>query len=224
MRRKNNLETNNWNKYYQNANQLWSSNPDFRLMQYFDLIKKGNVLDLGIGEGRNSIPFALSDFNIDGVDTFEPALSRCKEIFKGINTTINLISCDLREYDIKSDNYNLIIVANVLNFFKKSEIDMIVQKIKTGLKEDGILYLTVFSILEPKFSILDLNQEKVEENTFYIEERNSYVHYFTQKELNVYFSDFELICLFEGIEYDTSHGIPHYHGGIDFMARKKRDI
>jgi len=217
------LETNNWDKYYQNTNQLWSSNPDFRLMQYFDLIKKGNVLDLGIGEGRNSIPFALSNCNIDGVDTFEPALSRCNEIFKGIDTTINLIKCDLREYDIKSDNYNLIIASSILNFFKKSEIDMIVQKIKQGLKEDGILYLTVFSTLDPKFSLLNLNQEKFEENTFYIEERNSYIHYFTQKERNKYFSDFELICLFEGIEYDTSHGTPHYHGCIDFMARKKRD-
>lgn len=213
-----------WEKYYQNTKQLLSSDTDFRLLQYLDLIEKGNVLDLGIGEGRNSIPFALNGYNIDGVDTYKPALSRCKEIFKDVETTINLINCDLREYDIKCDNYSLIIVANVLNFFKKSEIDKIVQRIQEGLKEDGILYLTVFSKLEPKYSILKHYQEEVEENTFYIEERNSYVHYFTQEEIKEYFSDFELICLFEGIEYDMSHGTPHYHGGIDFMARKKRKI
>lgn len=213
-----------WGKYYQNTKKQLSSSPDFRLLQYLDLIEKGNVLDLGIGEGRNSIPFAINGCNIDGIDTYEPALSCCKEVFKDAETTINLINCDLREYDIKSDNYSLIIVANVLNFFKKSEIDKIVQRIHEGLKEDGILYLTTFSKLEPKYNILKHNQEMIEENTFYLEERNSYVHYFTQEEINEYFSDFELIFLYEGIEYDMSHGSPHYHGGIDFMARKKRKI
>lgn len=92
------------------------------------------------------------------------------------------------------------------------------------MKEDGILYLSVFSTLEPKYSELNISQKQVEENTFYLEEKKSYVHYFTQSEITEYFSDFELICLFEGTEYDISNGTPHYHGGIEFMARKKRTI
>lgn len=211
-----------WEKGYQNTKQLWSSNPDFRLMQYIDLVKKGNVLDLGIGEGRNSIPFASLGFDVDGVDSSQTAIDRCEDNFAGLDSTVNLINCDLKEYDIKKDNYTLIIAANVLNFFKKPEIAAMVQKIKAGLQEDGILYLTVFSTLEPKYITLKLNEKQVEENTFYIQERNSFVHYFTKEEIKEYFSEFELICLFEGVEYDTSHGAPHYHGGIDFMARKKR--
>lgn len=69
--------------------------------------------------------------------------------------------------------------------------------------------------------MLNNSQMQVEENTFYIEERCSYIHFFTQNEITEYFSDFEVFCLFEGIEYDISHGAPHYHGGIDFIARKK---
>ncbi len=215
---------NDWEKYYKNSIGICGSMPDFRLIQYLDLVSKGNVLDLGIGEGRNSIPFAVKSFNIDGVDTSDTALSQCKEVFDKQGLNVNLVNCNLKDYNIKQDNYNLIIIANVLNFFNKLNINMIIHGIREGLKEDGILYLSVFSTLEPKYSELNISQKQVEENTFYLEERNSYVHYFTQNEITEYFSDFELICLYEGIEYDISHGNPHYHGGIEFMARKKRII
>lgn len=215
-------EINFWEKSYQSIKQLWSSNPDAKLMQYFDLIKKGNMLDCGIGEGRNAVPFALSGFNVDGIEISETALERCRENLNRNNGNINLNIADLRTYNIKKSNYTAIVVANVLNFFKKSEIDIIVKNIKEGLKEDGMVYLSVFSTLEPQYKFLKENSEQVEENTFYREERASYVHYFTQKEICDYFSDFELICCSEGLEYDSSHGEPHYHGGIEFIARKKR--
>lgn len=216
------MENNNiWEKSYQNTKQLWSSNPDSKLMQYFDLIKKGDLLDLGIGEGRNALPFTFSGFNIDGVDISETAIKRCEENLTPKDSTINLISSDLRKYDIKKDNYTIIIAANVLNFFRKSEIDIIIKKIKEGLKEDGLVYLSVFSTLEPRYNSIKTNKKQVEENTFYIDEKDSFAHFFTQEELNKYFSDFELICCCEGLEYDSNHGDPHYHGGIEFMARKK---
>ncbi|MBZ9687371.1 class I SAM-dependent methyltransferase [Clostridium estertheticum] len=193
-------------------------------MQYFDLIKRGDLLDLGIGEGRNALPFAFSGFNIDGVDISDTAIERCKENLNKKDSIVNLSSSDLREYHIKKDKYTLIIVANVLNFFKNSEMEMLIKKIKDGLKEDGIVYLNVFSTLAPQYNSIKMNKKQVEENTFYIEERNSYKHFFTQEEQNKYFSDFELICCCEGLEYDHSHGNPHYHGGIKFMARKKNGV
>jgi tellurite methyltransferase len=185
-------------------------------MQYCDLIKKGNLLDLGIGEGRNAFPFAFLGFNIDGVDISDTAIGRCKENLNKKDSIINLSSSDLREYDIKKDNYTLIIASNVLNFFKRSEIDTIMKKIKEGLKKDGIIYLNVFSPLDPQYDSLKMNKKQVEENTFYIDERDTYKHFFTQQELNKYFSDFELICCCEGLEYDYGNGNPHYHGGIDY--------
>ena len=102
---------NAWEKSYQNTKQLWGSNADSKLMQYFDLIKKGNLLDLGIGEGRNAPPFTFEGFNIDGIDMSETALNRCKENLSKKDSIINLVNSDLREYDINKDKYTLIIVS-----------------------------------------------------------------------------------------------------------------
>ncbi|HWR09872.1 class I SAM-dependent methyltransferase, partial [Sporomusa sp.] len=70
---------NSWDYRYSQTKQLWTWRSDSKLLQYFDLVKKGNVLDLGIGEGRNSLPFAMNGFSIDGVDISATALNRCKE-------------------------------------------------------------------------------------------------------------------------------------------------
>ena len=209
-----------WESKYKQREKLWSENPDAKLMQYFDLVMPGKLLDLGIGEGRNSIPFALNDFKIDGVDFSETAIKHCKERFHNSHN-IDLKCCDLREYSIKRDNYSLIIASNVLNFFKKSELDEVIKGIKDGLKKGGIVYLCVFSTLEPNYKKLKNSALEVEENTFFIEKRNIYKHFFTKEEIKEYFSDFELLCICEGLEYDNSHDEPHYHGGIEFMARKK---
>jgi 2-polyprenyl-3-methyl-5-hydroxy-6-metoxy-1,4-benzoquinol methylase len=213
-----------WEDGYKNIKQLWGVEPDLKLIQYFDLIKKGYVLDLGIGEGRNALPFAISGFNIEGVDISETALNQCKEEFEKINININLTCSDLRNYNINKNNYTLIIASNVLNFFKKEEIEIIIQNMKAGLKEEGIIYLSVFSTLDPKFHTLQATFESVEENTFYVKNRETYIHYFTKEEITGYFSDFEIISVIESFEYDDSHGSPHYHGGIELMVRKKKCI
>jgi len=170
------------------------------------------------------MPFAFSGFNIDGVDISETAVNRCKEKFAELNSNNNLVNSDLRNYDIKNDNYTLIIIANVLNFFKKPEIDLIIEKTKTGLQEGGMLYLSVFSTLDPNYKSSILSRKQVEKNTFCIEERDSNVHYFNQEEITKYFSDLKLICMYEGIEYDGGHGSPHYHGVIEFIGERKRTL
>ncbi|EPZ58494.1 hypothetical protein H477_1247 [[Clostridium] sordellii ATCC 9714] len=37
---------------------------------------------------------------------------------------------DIKNFEIKENEYSLIIVSWVLNFFRKSEIDIIIEKIK----------------------------------------------------------------------------------------------
>jgi cyclopropane fatty-acyl-phospholipid synthase-like methyltransferase len=190
-------------------------------MQYFDLVKKGNVLDLGIGEGRNSLPFAMNGFSIDGVDISATALNRCKESFNSRNLPVNLVVGDLRKFIIERNKYTLIIAANVLNFFSGSDIKALLKQIKSGIQDGGSIYLSVFSTLDPKFQAMKESRAKIEENTFYDDEKKLYIHFFAREQLLNCFREFELICCCEGIEYDNEANNPHYHGIIEILVRKK---
>lgn len=214
-----------WDIEYQKVEQFWGMTPDYKLVQYKSLFNDGEILDIGVGEGRNCIPFIENKFKIHGVDVSKTAISRCNELFNTVKEDISIDTCfevaDLNNMDFEQNRYSGIIAANVLNFFKKSESEKIIHGLKDALKKDGIIYISAFSIHEPKYLDVKVKYSEIEENTYYVEEKKTYVHYFTKEELVDQFRGFELISCFEGVELDLSHGEPHYHGGIDILFRKR---
>lgn len=209
-----------WEEAYRGVEQLWGLKPDPILMEYANLVLKGKVLDLGIGEGRNALYFARMGYEVEGIDVSQTAVERCIRRAKDANLKIKAEVRDLIELRIPERKYSLIIAAWVLNFFKKKEIEDMVSKIKHGIRKGGLVYIGVFSIDDPGYVKRKGNLEMIEEDTFYSKKRNSYIHYFTREEVLSLFADFKIIYCAEGRELDTSHNKPHYHGFIVYMGEK----
>ena len=55
----------NWDDIYRDVESLWDLRPSFDLVNYAPLIPGGYVLDLGAGEGSNSLFFAQRGFSVD---------------------------------------------------------------------------------------------------------------------------------------------------------------
>jgi len=72
-----------WEEAYRDIESLWGLKPDYKLAEYADLVPKGKVLDLGIGEGRNALFFAK------GFDTSQTAVYRCIERAKNSNLKLS---------------------------------------------------------------------------------------------------------------------------------------
>ena len=210
-----------WEEDYRSVKSLWGLEPDHVLAKYSRLIPRGNVLDLGIGEGRNALFFAKMGYEVEGVDISSTAIERCAERAKNANLRIKLDVKDLRETDIPEGRYSLIIAAWVLNFFKRIEIEEIVKDVKNGLKGGGFFYTGVLSVEDPGYESAKKDLPLLEENTFFSEKRGLCMHYFTKDEILSLVSDFKIIHCSEGRELDLSHGEPHYHGFIEIMGQKR---
>lgn len=211
-------EINYWENKYREMKNLWGTDPEYMLIKYKSKIAKGVVLDVGIGEGRNISQFALDGFEVEGVDISGTAVKKSKELLGGIGCNANIQQQNIKDFEVDENKYSLIIAAWVLNFFKKSEIKDIIEKLKKGLKNEGIIYLSVFTVDDPSFKDLNNTCEQIERNTFYIEDHKSFVHYFTKQEVLHYFNGFETISYIEGIDLDDGHGTPHYHGYFEYMG------
>ena len=102
---------------------------DPELRRYINLVPGKEVLDLGIGQGRNSIPLADLGFNVTGVDFSTKYLEFCKKTCD----KLNLIHSDIRAFNIEKDKYNLIHSRFVLHFFHKQDSYEIIKNIKENL-------------------------------------------------------------------------------------------
>ncbi|WP_350301310.1 class I SAM-dependent methyltransferase [Peribacillus frigoritolerans] len=215
------MKQNIWEKEYRNVDSLWGFNPNGILSQYVEMLpENGEVLDIGIGEGRNALFFAEQGFAVEGIDISETAVERCLELSKEHNLNVNAKVQDINSFEIEPNKYSLIILSNVLNFFPDNEIKNIIDKVKIGLQKNGFVYINVFDDKEPGRKKAPERYEQLAEHTFYNENSNMFLHYFTRSELEGFFTDYKTICLSQSYSLDITHGQPHFHSTLEIMSQK----
>lgn len=207
-------------KLYEGAACKWGLKPDFILVHFLDLFLKGEVLDLGMGEGRNALFLAERGFNVEGIDLSKTAIERCLQLAKERNLDIETHVGDLRDFRIPANKYSLVIsTGGSLNFLKKNEIETIVDRMRKGVVKGGFIYVSVISTSDPQYEKLKSQQTPVDENTFHVSRIGAYVHYFTYEEVKRLFPEFQTIIHLGGLELDF-HDKPHYHGIIYYLGKR----
>lgn len=213
-----------WNKEYKKDNFFWGLKVPKILESYLSKIPKGKALDLGCGEGKFSIFLSKNNFEVDAIDKEEAGIEKLKKFIKQNKiTNINPQVKDILDFNFKPNNYNLIIASQVLDFLKLSEIEKIIDKIKTSTKKGGYIFISVFSTKEPSYKKIKeiLKRKEIERNTFYLPKKNIFRHFFTVNELKNFFEDWE-IKYTKQEQIEDSHGDvgKHFHNKITFIAKK----
>ncbi len=209
----------NFDKKYSGNSPIWGkSKLDANLKRYLNLLGGKNVLDLGIGEGKNSIFLSELGYNVTGVDFSAKSLGICKSR----NSDIELIQSDIRTYDIEADKYDLIMSDSVLHFLHKDDAFALIDRMKFSLKKNGLIFISVFSTEEPGLNekLSNSSFECLDNCIFHNVAMDTYVSYFSKDEIKNLFSDFSTVMISDEFFMDLSHGSPHYHGVIKYIGRK----
>ena len=208
----------NYDKKYNVEFPIHPVKLDWDLKRYLNLLPGNEVLDLGIGQGRNSIPLVELGYNVTGVDYS----TKCLEICKNNCPKLNLIQSDIRTFPIENNKYDLISSRCVLHFFHKDDTYKIIKTIKENLKENGLVYIHVFSLEDPKLTqhTNSSNFEVLENNILHHIVNDTYVSFFTKNEILDLFSDFKTISIAEEYCLDQGGDTPHYSGIIKYIGQK----
>ena len=211
-----------YDKRYKSNFPVFPAKFDWDLKRYLSLIPGKEVLDLGIGQGRNSIPLVELGFNVTGVDYSY----KCLEICKNTCSQLNLIQSDIRTFNIEENKYDLISSRCVLHFFHKSDTSEVIKNIKNGLKIGGLVYIYVFSIEDPKLIKRSISPdfEVLENNILHNKINDTYVSFFTKEEVLELFDDFETISISSEYSLDLERDVPDYFGIIKYVGRKVNNI
>lgn len=209
-----------WDEIYSGENAVYGMEPEYKLVKYLHHATKGRVLDIGCGEGRNSLFFAENGFEIDGIDISEVAINKCKQTFAEYGYAINLKNADLKNLSLTPNSYSVIIVAWVLNFFKGAEVVEIIEKLKRALSPGGLIYIGVFSTRDPKMAVEEREPYETEKNTFYDKQKKHWVHYFDKHEIMVNFKGYTVISISEELYLEGSGKAQRHRGVLEFLGKK----
>ena len=207
-----------YNKKFKENFPKFPAKLDLELKRYLSLVPGKEVLDLGIGQGRNSISLAELGFNVTGVDYS----TKCLEICKNACNKLNLVQSDIRTFDIEKDKYDMILSGYVLHFLHKNDSYQIIENIKNNIKNNGIVYISIFSLDDYRFNkhSTSSNFETLDNHILHNKINDTYVSFFSKDEVLNLFSDFKTIFISEEYCLEQNVETPRYAGAIKYIGQK----
>lgn len=209
---------NNYKKceYYWWKNDNRFSTDETEHTPYYSMILRsakdigtGRALDIGAGEGADSIRLAKLGFIVDSVEISDVAVEKIELLAEANNVTINVSCSDITSYNFEYD-YDIIMINGVLHYLDEvSKID-ILTKVVSHTKIGGICCISLFSTASPV-------PECHKVVSVYPDNENGLVESF--------FSDWTMLFKsYERNKQETSHTemTPHVHSFIKFIARRAK--
>jgi len=165
-----------------------------------------NILDLGAGEGKNSIYFARKGAKVKAVEISKDAIKNGEKLWNSDN--LEWINKNINELEVQSNIYDVVISYGLAHCMKsQKEVDNLIELMKRTLKKEGIAIFCSFNdgshdlAGHPKtFNPLLLSNE-----------------YYNNK-----FKDFEIIYSSDKLLFEKHphNDIEHHHSLTRIIAKK----
>jgi len=176
---------------------------------------KGRALDLGCGDGRNTLYLALQGYNVTAVDSSSSAIDKLKgKIGKiKIGDRIKPICQDVRDYDFPDKKFNLAVAITLFDHLPEDDIERIFKNTVESMADRAVLLAKVHTIDDPG---ANGDTEHASELA------NMVQHYFRRSEFyNLASKYLQVLDYKEVSEVDNTHGKPHRHCFAILKGRKE---
>ena len=193
-----------WDKVYSNDSAFFGENPsDFAQQCYGDFKKYGvkRILELGCGQGRDTMFFASNGLDVHAIDSSKVAI---ENIFKKIGQ--RNISLHLRQFEVKQalpfdiSYFDAIYSHMFYNMrFTDEELSFLFTETRRVLKNNGLLYFSVRSDKDAQYN----KGKKIEDNVYEI--NGFQIRFFTKEQIESFLANyFEIRTIEESFEDPVS--------------------
>lgn len=119
-----------YNKFYSRNDFAFGSEAELFVKYILKYIYSGYVIDLGAGEGRNSIYLSSKGFRVKAVDISSVAIKKLDSFTKRLNLRLETKREDIRTMKLPK-NCDVFLSTFVMHHFTKREGVSFIKKIKT---------------------------------------------------------------------------------------------
>ena len=102
-----------WDERYAAVGRRFSIHPDTAMVELVTPLPPGQALDLGAGEGRNSLWLARRGWTVTAVDGSSVALDRMRAAADAEGLSVSPVQADLGDFLRRGDTFDLVVIANI---------------------------------------------------------------------------------------------------------------
>ena len=128
--------SNLFNQKYKGNRDSFGLDPLPVVKESLKYISSGDVLDLGVGNGRNTLYLLSKSFNVTGVDSSEEGIKILKNKV-GENPNLEIILTDVMKFE-PTKKYDFILAMGLLHFLTEEQGLSLISKIQNWTKNGGI--------------------------------------------------------------------------------------
>ena len=205
-----------WESRFKAEGKIWGESPSRSAHAAVKLFLANNVKTVlvpGSGYGRNTKLFSASGLDVTGIEISETAY----EMANQFNPRSKFYKGTILDMSFDNLKYDAIYCYNVLHLFRQAQRELFLSQCIDKLKEQGLVYFTVFSNEETTCG----QGQQTEPNTFESKPGRP-VHYFNEADLKQHFYFFEIIDVGTIQEPENHGGDAHVHILRYIFARLKQ--
>lgn len=163
------------------------------------------VLDIGVGQGRNTLFLAREGFQVDALDPSKVAVETVSAIAEKEVLNIHTYQCGFDEFIPSVDCYPGILIFGLIQILPWKSIELLLEKIKHWTNEKSLVFATGFAITDPSFEKYSKTRKMIGRNSFADEQGNIRTYLEAGEILNL-FDEYKVIHHWEGLGPEHSHG------------------
>lgn len=182
-------QTHQWQLVYEQKKfEITTQNPSKIVEIHKDKFDDGdNVLDIGCGNGRNSIFLASIGCNVDSFDVAN--LGWTNQLPEKLKEKINFSQTKIDDFKYEENKYKAIVITRVIQYLNKKELIGLLDNVYKSLTENGFLLLNFNSqggIFDKKEIDVPKYQYPIEEIQCLLEEKFKKIMIYQGSEISQY--------------------------------------
>jgi tellurite methyltransferase len=185
----------------------WGFKPNSACYQVLELMPPTNhlkLLDIGCGEGKDSIFFARNGYDVTAFDISDAGIEKTKRLADKVGVNVKVFKADILDFRL-STNFDILFSSGVLHYIKPEYRQEIFVNYKNYTNMNGMHFLNVF-VQKPFIAPPPEN------------EPNAYE--WKSGELSTHYHDWLVESSPEVIFDCNSSGIPHQHAMSKIITKK----
>ncbi len=192
--------------FYGSTPDYFGAEPEASLVRFADLLDLSQpVLDVGCGQGRNTLFLARRGFSVDALDPSRVAVEQVGSLAEKNGLSVRTIHGTFQDLKNGDHRYGGILLFGLIPLLSRSEIADLALCVMSRLETGGMLFATAFGTWDPDFPHRAGTWRKEDENSFRTADGRLRT-YLEPGELTALFPDLSPVHSWEGMTPEHRHG------------------